>query len=205
MSGAADGYRVSMTLVPQAVLATGVVQPILSDREPVLLRPSAPVVLTDSELPQNMADLAATLEDFRATAGFGRGISAPQIGIGKRLIMMNLGTGPLAVINPEITWRSEATQWVWDDCLSVPDLLVKVERAASITVDFTDHLGRRCRWARLAADLAELLQHEIDHLDGVLMTDLAAGEGDIAPMSARTQLIENNRPPASEPPETVLL
>ncbi len=194
-----------MTLVPEAVLAVGVVRTILNDREPVLLRPSAPIDLEDPSLQQDMADLSATLEDFRATVGFGRGISAPQIGIGKRLIMMNLGTGPLAVINPEITWRSEDTQWVWDDCLSVPDVLVRVERASSITMDFTDYLGQRCRWEQVAPDLAELLQHEIDHLDGVLMTDLAAGEGDIAPMSERAELVDSNRPPASEPPRTIVL
>ncbi|MEM9655291.1 MAG: peptide deformylase [Actinomycetota bacterium] len=194
-----------MTAIPETTLRTGVVRPILSDREPVLLRPSVPVAPDDPALPADMADLAATLEDFRRRVGFGRGISAPQIGIGKRLITLNLGVGPMAVINPEIMWRSDETQTVWDDCLSVPDVLVRVERAASITVDFTDHDGRLCRWDQLPADLSELLQHEIDHLDGVLMTDLAATEGDIAPMSARAELIDHYRPPASKPPVTVYL
>lgn len=194
-----------MSSASDLALTHGVVRPILSDREPVLLRPSAAVEPDDPSLDQDMADLAATLTDFRQRVGFGRGISAPQIGIGKRLIMMNLGHGPIAVINPEITWRSEQVQTVWDDCLSVPDVLVRVERAISVTVEFTDHRGRRCRWDRLPADLAELLQHEIDHLDGVLMTDRAAAEGDIAPLSARAELIDTQRPPASPPPTTVYL
>lgn len=194
-----------MTLVPLATLERGVVRPILSDRAPVLLRPSATVAMDDEEIDIDMANLAATLEDFRERVGFGRAIAAPQIGISKRLIMMNLGNGPLAVLNPVITWRSDKTQWVWDDCLSVPDVLVKVPRATSVTVEFSDHEARRCRWDRLPADLSELLQHEIDHLDGILMTDLAATEGDIAPMSARAELIDDKRRPASPQPTTVYL
>ena len=77
------------------------------------------------------------------------------------------------MINPEITDRSEQTFTLWDDCMSFPDLLVKVRRHASITVSFLDSKGRPREWRDLDRATSELLQHEIDHLDGVLAVDLA--------------------------------
>ena len=152
-------------------MATGHIRTILTDEDPMLRQPSTPVELDDPELPQDIADLAATLEDFRAQAGFGRAISAPQIGVQKRLIIMNLGDGPVALINPEITARSERRQQVWDDCLSVPDTLVLVERSVQISLRYRTQNDAVVEWNELPADLSELMEHECDHLDGVLMTD----------------------------------
>lgn len=115
--------------------------------------------------------LAATLEEFRRQHGFGRAISAPQIGIASRFIAVNLGTGTFFVVNPVITWRSDATFTMWDDCMSFPDLLVRVERARSLSLEYVDEQGRRKEWRELDQAAAELLQHEIDHLDGVLAVD----------------------------------
>ena len=118
----------------------------------------------------------------------------------KRLTILDLGEGPIALVNPEITWRSDETQWVWDDCLSVPDILVHIERAKSISLVYSDHLNRRWEWEQLSPDMAELLQHEIDHLDGILMTDHAYGPEGIAPMSARAELVDKYRPaPGTNP------
>ena len=160
---------------------TGRIRTILTDEDPLLRTVSAPVELdaksaspTDPNLDQDIADLAETLRDFRERAGFGRAISAPQIGIMKRLIVMNLGDGPIAIINPEITKRSSDTQMVWDDCLSVPGRLVEVERNMNISLTYRDRAGQLIEWDDLAPDMSELLQHECDHLDGVLMTDRAA-------------------------------
>lgn len=114
-------------------------------------------------------DLRDTLHDFRARRGFGRGIAAPQIGVTKRVIYISsLG----ALINPRIVVRSRVTFTLWDDCFSFPELLVKVKRNKKIVVEFYDEDGVR---QTLAAknDLAELLQHEIDHLNGVLAIDRA--------------------------------
>jgi peptide deformylase len=171
----------------------GRVRLIRADGAPVLRQVSAPVASGDRELDADIADLATTLGDFRERAGFGRAISAPQIGIGKRLIVLDLGSGARPIINPEITWRSPETQLVWDDCLSVPGVLVRVERHASISLRYrtptpTSNLGAWTVWRDLPPDLAELLQHEIDHLDGVLMTDRATGPDPIAPMSRRGDL-----------------
>ena len=117
--------------------------------------------------------LAATLDDFRRRHGFGRAISAPQIGIAKRFIAVNLGKGTFFVVNPAIAWRSDETFTLWDDCMSFPDLLVRVERARSLSLEYVDEQGRRKEWRELDQAAAELLQHEIDHLDGVLAVDRA--------------------------------
>jgi peptide deformylase len=119
------------------------------------------------------ARLKAALEAFRAEFGFGRGIAAPQLGIPKRFIALNLGQGTHALINPAITWRSEETFTLWDDCMCFPDLLVRVRRHASITLTFLDEQGAFQEWAQVGRAESELLQHELDHLDGVLATDLA--------------------------------
>src|SRR5438128_4471001 len=79
-------------------------------------------------------ELARTLERFRRDYGFGRAISAPQIGIAERFIAVNLGKATFFVVNPTITWRSAETLTMWDDCMSFPDLLVRVERARSLSL-----------------------------------------------------------------------
>ncbi len=115
--------------------------------------------------------LAATLDAFRKKHGFGRAISAPQIGIAQRFIAVNLGEGTFFVVNPVITWTSGETFTMWDDCMSFPDLLVRVRRAASLSLEYVDEQGKPRVWRELDQAAAELLQHEIDHLDGVLAVD----------------------------------
>ena len=117
--------------------------------------------------------LHATLEAFRVEHGFGRAISAPQIGVPRRFIAVNLGDGPFTMINPEITWRSAETFTMWDDCMSFPFLLVRVRRHRSISVRYMDDDGDIETMDRLDQATSELLQHEIDHLDGVLAVDHA--------------------------------
>ena len=113
------------------------------------------------------------LAAFRSKHGFGRAIAAPQIGVEKRFIALNLGRGPFVMINPQIVERGWTTMSLWDDCMSFPSLMVKVKRAMSITVEYTDEQGAKCQWRAVEPAVAELLQHEIDHLDGVLAIDRA--------------------------------
>lgn len=121
-----------------------------------------------------VSDLSDTLAAFRETTGYGRGIAAPQIGLLKRVIFIRMQPtgfcGPL--INPAIAWSSEARIELWDDCFSFPDLMVRVSRAARIRVDYQDDRGLR-KTLEAEGDLSELLQHEIDHLDGVLAVQRA--------------------------------
>ncbi len=117
--------------------------------------------------------LKAALNAFRSEWGFGRGIAAPQIDIPKRFVSINLGEGTHSLINPEIKWRSPETFTLWDDCMCFPDLLVRVRRNLSVSISYLDELGEPKAWEHLGQAESELLQHELDHLDGVLATDLA--------------------------------
>jgi peptide deformylase len=119
------------------------------------------------------ASLAATLVEFRKRHGFGRAISAPQIGVAQRLVAVNLGDGPFFVVNPVITFASEETFTMWDDCMSFPDLLVRVARRRTISLRYRDEKGSERAWDDVELAASELLQHEIDHLDGVLAVDRA--------------------------------
>lgn len=115
----------------------------------------------------------AALRNFRKIEGFGRAIAAPQIGSLIRMIAMNLDGQELTLFNPVIINRTVETMTMWDDCLSFPDLMVCVERNRHISVEFMDAQGATVRWDDCASDISELLQHEIDHLDGVLAVDRA--------------------------------
>jgi peptide deformylase len=88
--------------------------------------PSAEVTEWSPHLSSEISALHATLDAFRMNKGFGRAIAAPQVGIMKRMIAMNLGADPSTLINPKITWSSGEEFEVWDDCLSIPDPIVRV-------------------------------------------------------------------------------
>lgn len=117
--------------------------------------------------------LHATLEAFRAEHGFGRAISAPQIGVALRFIAVNLGGEAFTMVNPEITWCSAETFTMWDDCMSFPFMLVRVRRHRGISVRYLDDHGAVKVMDRLDRATSELLQHEIDHLNGILSVDHA--------------------------------
>ena len=168
--------------------------PILIAGDARLRQRSAEVAGVDADLLDEASRLIATLRDFKERSGFGRAISAVQVGVMKRMVAMNLGGGPFILLNPEITWRSDPTFLVWDDCLSVPDVIVRVRRHSSISINYRDDQFRPRRWNHLPPDLAELVQHEIDHLNGVLMTDLAEGETAIQPLSRWAELVGSARP-----------
>ena len=144
--------------------------------------------IADVQFQLESQTLKTCLDTFRAERGFGRGIAAPQIGIAKRFIALNLGQDSFTIINPEITWRSDETFTMWDDCMCFPDLLVKVRRHSSISLRFVDEKGESQIWEKIERSVSELLQHEIDHLDGVLATDLAIDEDSVI---RRAQLEEN--------------
>ncbi len=128
----------------------------------------------NADLDSIITDLRDTLADFRQTHGFGRGIAAPQIARLKRVIFVTMPDrsfdGPL--INPRITYASNDRVELWDACFSFPDLVVKVSRARDIEVAYTDEDGAE-KILRAEKDLSELLQHEIDHLDGILAVQRA--------------------------------
>jgi len=121
-------------------------------------------------------DLRDTLKEARAKYEMGRALSAPQIGAPVRVVVVDI-TGSrqrIAMVNPEITDVGSEDFELWDDCFSFPGLLVKVSRAYRITVQYTDLKGKP-HTLQCEGGMAELLQHEIDHLDGILALDRAAG------------------------------
>ena len=123
------------------------------------------------DLPAVIADLHDTLVEFRKKCGAGRAIAACQIGFAKRLIYMFIDR-PVVFINPSLENRSEDLIEVWDDCMCFPDLLVKVMRHKSCTIRFKDTNFRE-RTMKLEDELSELLQHEYDHLQGILAVSRA--------------------------------
>ena len=138
--------------------------------DPRLYETCAPVL--ESELPLVtgwVADLHNVMAEIRAKYHFGRGIAAPQIGVMKRLVYLHINGQPRVLINPELTALSAATFELWDDCMSFPNLLVKVRRHQALTVKYTDEHWQPQTW-NVQNDLSEPLQHECDHLDGVLCT-----------------------------------
>lgn len=145
------------------------IKPILLLGNPELYTISEAVLPNEVEgLAEAIGDLHDTLMAFRQTYGAGRAIAAPQIGIKKRFIYMHVDH-PIVLFNPELHFPDEETMVVWDDCMSFPKLLVAVDRYKRVEVHYRD-----AQWALktlfLEGDLAELIQHEYDHLDGILAT-----------------------------------
>jgi len=143
--------------------------------DPRLYEVSKPV--SNDELPmvkQWVADLDNVMRQIRARYNFGRAIAAPQLGIMRRLIYMNIDH-PVVFINPELVNPAPEMMEIWDDCMCFPQLLVKVKRHVSITVKYLDETWQQREW-RMEDALSELLQHEHDHLNGVLCTMRAIDE-----------------------------
>jgi peptide deformylase len=144
---------------------------ILQLGDPLLRTVSAPVSTPSAAIPI-FEDLRATLHEFHRTHGFGRGISAVQIGAPRRLIYIEFEGVAYAIRNPAYEFQSDAKFRLWDDCFSFPDLLVHLERNQSVRVRYEDEEGK-VRLLKAEGALSELLQHEIDHLDGILAIDRA--------------------------------
>lgn len=136
----------------------------------------SPLTKEDDALIEEMvADLHNAMMEFREKYKAGRAIAAPQLGYMKRLIYMNIHGVATVFINPEIIYQSNDMMELWDDCMSLPNLLVKLKRHKTIHIRFFDQ-----NWVpqelELTDDLSELLQHEYDHLDGILCTMRALDE-----------------------------
>ncbi|ADL12952.1 peptide deformylase [Acetohalobium arabaticum] len=132
--------------------------------DPVLRTEAKPV----DEVTEKTEGLIKNMQDTMYDAS-GVGLAAPQIGISKRVIVVDVGEGPLALINPEIV-ESSGSEIDEEGCLSIPNENGNVERAARVVVDALDSDGRE---VEIEAEglLARVLQHEIDHLEGILFVD----------------------------------
>lgn len=145
------------------------VKEILKLGDPKLYETSTEITEADAPLIAGLvADLHDTLMEYRKTYGAGRAVAAPQIGVQKRLLYM-YDDRPYVFINPVLTFPDEEKYELLDDCMSFPGLIVKVSRHKRADIKFLD-AGLRPQTMHLEGDYSELLQHEYDHLDGILAT-----------------------------------
>lgn len=145
-------------------------RPILTAPDPRLQAVSTDVAAVDAKIRSLIADMADSMY-----AADGIGLAAVQIGVPKRVLVIDLdqkegARNPRAFINPHITWASPDTAVFEEGCLSVPEIWDDVERPARIICEYLDETGAK---QTLEADgmLATCLQHEMDHLNGVLFID----------------------------------
>ncbi len=115
-----------------------------------------------------VTDLHDTLMAYREKYGAGRAVAAPQIGVFKRLLYAYMDR-PYVFINPVLTFPDDETYILLDDCMSFPGLMVRVERHRRADIAYLDEEFNP-QTLRLEGDFSELLQHEYDHLDGILAT-----------------------------------
>ena len=113
-------------------------------------------------------DMFDCIKGIRRDYGFGRAIAAPQIGVKKRLICI-LTDKPYVIINPSLEFIGEEMMELMDDCMSFPNLLVRVRRYRHLILHYRDESWQE-QTMSMDDDMAELIQHEYDHLDGILAT-----------------------------------
>ena len=144
---------------------------ILKDNEESLRIKSIPTLITDE-----VRDLVSNMKETMLSEN-GIGLSAPQVGVNLRVIVIQLMSagklvGPVQeMINPVITSYSDDSMEYEEGCLSIPGEYIRIDRPRSIHVKFQTLSGKYKKWFLKGLE-ARIVQHEIDHLDGVLMTDL---------------------------------
>jgi peptide deformylase len=146
------------------------IKPLIILPDPVLRQVSTPVETIDADIRRLADDMLETMYDAP-----GIGLAAIQIGVPKRLLVLDVTKEgeekqPLVFINPKVVRSSEERSVYEEGCLSIPDYYAEVERPAAITVEYVDREGKE-QAVEAEGLLATCLQHEIDHLNGVLFID----------------------------------
>ncbi|MDX1710723.1 MAG: peptide deformylase [Rhodovibrionaceae bacterium] len=144
--------------------------PIITAPDPVLKKKAKPVERVDGEIRRLMDDM---LETMYAAPGIG--LAAPQVGVSKRVLVVDVAReeeepNPLRMGNPELVWVSDDDQSYEEGCLSLPEHYAEVVRPRAIRVRYLDH-ENEIRELECEGLLATCIQHEIDHLDGILFVD----------------------------------
>ena len=139
--------------------------------DPVLKSKATPVDRFDETLQQQVQRMAGIMKD-----AIGVGLAAPQLGISQRLLVYRIGgDAPLiTLVNPELEWKSDDDKEIFEEgCLSIPGVVVDVERPVHVRVRAQDERGEE-RLVEASGLEARVIQHEMDHLDGVLMLERAS-------------------------------
>lgn len=133
--------------------------------DPILKKRAAAIANITPEIRELGEDMEEALGKYQ-----GVGLAGPQVGVSSRVIVVQDGDKTIVCVNPEITRQSRATSVQEEGCLSIPNIFLPIRRPASITVTYQDLQGTRVR--RNATGLAaRIFQHEIDHLNGILIID----------------------------------
>ncbi|RJQ54152.1 MAG: peptide deformylase [Actinobacteria bacterium] len=143
------------------------VLPIRTFGDPILKEPAIKADPRRERLDELVKNLAETM--YNAP---GLGLAATQVGVMKQVFVFDIEDGLKAFTNPKIIWASEETEEAEEGCLSLPEVHIRVPRAAKIKVELTDMSGNK-RVVEAEGLLARVLQHEIDHLSGRLILDRA--------------------------------
>ena len=147
------------------------IKEVLQSGNPLLREEASDVTDFNPELNEIIQDLKDTLSHLQRTKKIGRGLAAPQIGCMKKVIFFQLPDRPFIMINPKIIWRSEEMFYVWDSCFCFDvAFFIEILRHKKIKVEYQNEEGNVVL-EDFSADLSELVQHEIDHLHGILATD----------------------------------
>ena len=138
---------------------------------PILKKKASEVEAVDDELRKFLDDMLETM--YHAV---GVGLAAPQVGVSKRIVVIDIShddedkMDPLYMVNPKIVWKSEEKVCGEEGCLSVPEQKAEVERFAAVKVEYLDYHGNK-QILKAEDFLAIAVQHELDHLDGILYID----------------------------------
>lgn len=174
------------------------------DGDPVLRRKTKAVVAVDKKVQRLLDDMLETMY-----AAPGVGLAAPQIGISKRLVVVDVGEdessqGPLKLVNPKIVAHGDQEELSPEGCLSFPGLVGDVWRNTKVTVRALNEVGEPVK-IEAKGFLARALQHEIDHLDGICYVDLAENvrtteqyEKELEAAQAEYEAEQNGATPADE-------
>jgi len=144
--------------------------PIITAPDPQLKIKARPVAAVDDKVRRLMDDMLETMYH-----SIGIGLAAPQVGVAQRVLVVDCAREgeeprPMRLANPEILWRSETLTTVSEGCLSLPEHYAEVERPAEIRLRYLDHQNE-IREIEAKGLLATCIQHEMDHLDGILFVD----------------------------------
>jgi len=172
----------------------GKILPIRIAGDPVLRTPAKRVRKIDGSIQRLIDDMIVTMH-----GAHGVGLAAPQVGVPLRVVVIETpDDGLLELINPEVV-KSSGQRRLWEGCLSVPGYQAEIDRSRQVTVKAVNREGVEIRLKAVDTLLAQALEHEIDHTNGILYIDYLTGEDELIPVRPG---IEDQEP---ERPEAVLI
>ena len=149
--------------------------------DPVLRQKARKVPTIDSSIQQLIDDMVETMQQIK-----GVGLAAPQVGVSLRVVVLQMpGEEPVAVINPEIVKRAGERE-VTEGCLSIPGYAGDIKRSVSVTVKGRDRQGKTIR-IKATGLMAQVLEHELDHLNGILYIDHIEGQDKLHKIETETE------------------